>query len=461
VDAAALAASTQFKKNVETLHPEYLQNAASEFLALNGVSSSNPGTVISITTCKLAPTDAELCPPGMKRKLVRVTVKEDAPLFFISLIPGAPKTMPIQVSSISEAAAIDLVLIIDRSESMGYFSDSAATIKWPKNSINGDPVSCNTSTPASAPDNSPGLWTGNCHPFHEVKSAAYSFVETFLDEQYDRVGIVVFDHDATPVNWSGDPNAPIYLSDNRTQIENGIRNLWMYDGFHNTGLGEDKRSPIVYDNSTHGMVCPFVQGLELPGYPLCRLFDAGHANYYGFDCEGFRHLPQPDGTLCGTTDIGRGLEWAARIFGLEGRRESALWVSILLTDGVPNAGYSSKIPASVAVPICPNDEKTHVPFCRDTDSSTRHAPGTTEYDTDDYARDAADLLADGSAIFSIGLGDQVTSDPFQTGPEAAGVSLLNYIAKKGETTNYYQANADDLQKIFRAIANKIATRLTQ
>jgi hypothetical protein len=460
VDAAALGATTQFKKNVA---PIVLQKAAREFLVLNGVSDSALTT--SVDTCATAPGDPDLCPQAgkMARKLVRVRAKEDVPLFFISILPGAPHSVPIEVSSISEAASIDLVLVIDRSESMGIFDSPAATTEWPKPSFNRDPVSCNSSHPTSAevPTNggAPGLWTGNCHPFHEVKSAAFSFIDTFLDPTYDRVAIVVFDHEAYPINWNT-PAAPQYMNNLYTPIVDAIRHLWMYDGFHNSGSNRDDRNPLVYDSSTQGMTCPYVQGAPIvPGVPTCRLLNAA-GEYFYLDCEGY-HGSVLNGTNCGTTNIGRGLQWASYILSAEGRKEGALWVTILLTDGVPNAGFDSHDPPN---PICPASERTRNPFCRDTNAlpTARHASGDALYDTDDYARDQADALASGSVIFAIGLGDQVTNDTFaDPGTPPAGSTLLNYIADVGNTTNYYQAGANDLQKIFLAIANKIATRLTQ
>jgi hypothetical protein len=86
------------------------------------------------------------------------------------------------------------------------------------------------------------------------------------------------------------------------------------------------------------------------------------------------------------------------------------------------------------------------------------------YDTDDYSRDQADSLGVGSLIFAIGLdlGDRVTVDPYaESGTPPAGSTLLSYIAEVGGTDDYFDADPADLQKIFLAIANKIATRLTQ
>ncbi|MCX6064226.1 MAG: hypothetical protein NT121_00490, partial [Chloroflexi bacterium] len=60
------------------------------------------------------------------------------------------------------------------------------------------------------------------------------------------------------------------------------------------------------------------------------------------------------------------------------------------------------------------------------------------------------------------LGSKVTNDTTKdAGMDPAGSSLLTYIAEKGLTGGYYQADANELNKIFLAIANKIATRLTR
>ena len=470
VDAAGLSATVQFKKNVQV---ETLQKAAREFLILNGVPNSD-SLAAQVDTCDTLPDDPELCPidPGsIHRKLVRVTASEMVPMFFLSVI--GLHSVPIEVSTIAEAATIDVVLVIDRSESMGIYKADNST-RYPIGSIALDPYQCNDTRPTTTPDGSAtNLWTGNCHPFHEVKSAAVSFVNEFMDPDYDRVAIVVFDNEAYPVNF-GTTASPIYFSADQEQIRTALRGLWMYDGFRDDGSGADRRAPDRYYEmqtidgvltkvALKGHSCAYKQYIggepadtifdPLPGAdePPCRLLNI-NAGFYTIDCYG-RWNNQLYGTpddfsRCGSTNIGRGLWWAAHIFSLEAREESLL-VTILLTDGTPNAGYDED-----NKPICPLSTRGFDMRCNDNDPTTRHyfADDPSHYDTDDYSRDWADALADpdkvGSLIFSIGLGN--VSPP-----------LLDYIAQVGNTTSYYQADPQDLQKIFLAIANKIATRLTK
>jgi hypothetical protein len=95
------------------------------------------------------------------------------------------------------------------------------------------------------------------------------------------------------------------------------------------------------------------------------------------------------------------------------------------------------------------------------------------YDADDYARDAADFIANpitgqGATIFTIGLGDLVQHA--RTGDPQAGQKLLDYAAtlagdESGVPVNHgmyvYAPSPLDLREIFRAIAENIATKLSQ
>ena len=92
-----------------------------------------------------------------------------------------------------------------------------------------------------------------------------------------------------------------------------------------------------------------------------------------------------DGSRCGTTNIGQGLQWATYI--LASNNHPIRPVTVLLTDGVPNAAYDAN-----SMPICPEYSRARPPFCRDTNSSVRHpATDMAFYDADDFARDQADL----------------------------------------------------------------------
>jgi hypothetical protein len=461
VDASALGATTQFKKNVQ---PADLQNAAREFLVLNGVPNDKSLSA-QVDTCTTKPLDPALCydPP---RKIVRVTASADVPMFFLSIM--GITSVPITVTSLSEAAAVDLVLVIDRSESMGWYDENLAL--WPNDSIYRDPRVCNDDLPptASTPDNTPNLWTGNCHPFHEVKAAAYTFIDTFMDPKYDRIAIVVYDQIGRPVNFAatGDPDLFLYgisASDSNPKLKllDAVRKLWLYDGIPNSGV--DNRSPINY--TVKGIECTHNSSVVPTGafgYP-CRLKDASGGKFYGLDCPGWYVSPINLST-CGTTNMGSGLNWASYILQHYGRQES-LWVTILLTDGYPNIGFDKDEKA-----ICPEGTRDRAPVCSDKDPENRHTsvPLSPSYDVSDYVKDQADTLSDGvhSVIFTIGLGPEVTSLSYsdQTtipAKPAMGATLLDYIANKGLTGSYYQGNATQLQQIFLKIANKIGTRLTK
>lgn len=497
VDAAALSATSQYKRNVSTAT---LEAAARQFLILNGAPAGSVTATVETCTTTIADTtrfpsgngDPTLCFTP-RRKLVRIIANQDVPLFFLSVV--GLRSVPISVTSVSEAAALEVVLIIDRSESMGTVKPDGTDYPVPAEGM--DPVACNSDHPSSAPDGTPSLWTGDCHPFQEVKSAAYNFVTTFMDAPYDRVAIVVFDNVAEPVDfrdidpaYSGAPG-PVYLDGDLAQVQKAIRGLWIYDGFVDTGFGQDHRArsmdPATYAASNKAPVCDFDGQVVLASHEFtpCRLHAYNSAQFFRIDYQGFNLgdiYPATygggyvDATGTGSTNIGMGLNWGAKILKDFGARQEALWVSILLTDGVPNAGYDVH-----GAPICPfdsadpgnavTDTRKRKNYCNDNVATQRHNiivdNSTTPvsytypaaYDADDYSRDMADVLSASSLIFSIGLGDSVTSTAFSNPP--VGASLLNYIALQGGTQSYYQADANELQKIFLAIAGKIATRLTR
>lgn len=113
VDAAALAATGEFKRNYQITE---MRAAANQLLNLNGVNPANT-TLIQIDTCKSQPTDPELCTTP-RRKLVRVTVRQNVPLYFLSVV--GVKIFPIEVKALSEAASLDVMLVLDNSPTMAY-----------------------------------------------------------------------------------------------------------------------------------------------------------------------------------------------------------------------------------------------------------------------------------------------------------------------------------------------------
>ena len=431
VDAAALAATAQFREGYDNAQ---LQKAALEFLDLNGFKDA---TAV-VETCDTNPGDPVLCDYPL-RKLVRVRATSTMKLAFLPVI-GIPSAT-ISAVAVSEAASMDVVFVIDASDSMTYKADPSDPMR--------DPSQCN---PAH-----------NCHPFEEVKAAADAFL-TKLYFPYDRVSIVTFDDGARTV---------IPFTDNQADVEDAIRDL----------------------NVVQPDICPTVSG-------PCRMYEGeyqgdppklvptdmnsdGVIDYYGFDCPVAILTGNPD--TCGTTSIGRGLNFAGNEFGNPATfRQEALWVVILLTDGAANGpSYTCPHGTWEGDPICRDLQLSRHCFEAD-DNACLSAGGVYDpdnYDADDYARDMADFIANdqGALIFSIGLGNLVrTSEPRARldadgnptdtkcdpgDPIAdcmgAGEQLLRYAADVGGGLYYFAPSGDQLSDIFLDIASNLATRLTQ
>jgi Flp pilus assembly protein TadG len=443
VDSASLAAATQFRLNVSEAS---MKKMAIEYLKLNNVE--DPSAVI--TTCD---TEPGLCPndgTGLGRKLVHVRASSSVKMNFISLI--GIDNITVNAESVAEAASLDVILVLDTSESM--------TFGEPKNNAAAhggvdmrDPRNCNAADPGGADG-----YPGECHPFQEVKDAAVGFVNQ-LYFPYDRVGVITFDR------WS-DSSGRLDLTNNKSNIINYIKNRqvtsWM-------------------------QVCPYETTDKATASP-CADYSKG---YYEMSCSWFIDTNPHDPTSCGTTNIGAGMEVANKMVAIPGiMRQNSLWVVILLTDGAANASVNlddpnDPGPADVEYfGYCPTSTWTQQPFCRDPFSDPystgahRHALNTANYDSADYAYDMIDLVADrknnaaSKLIYTIGLGDLVTANsacidpgtglpysPPRCDPEA-GQKLLEYAADKGDGVYYFAPNTNQLKRVFQAIAENIAFRLT-
>lgn len=491
VDAAALAASLQYREGYTISD---LETAATEFLVLNGIN--DPAAVVE--TCA---EDGLLCDTNgdgtvsesEHRKFVHVVASTTVPLAFLRVI--GINEIPLTAEAVSEAASVDVVIAIDRSESMTF--DAA-----PGNPMR-DPSQCNAADAG-------GIYPGDCSPFEDVKVAAVSFVDNlFLDDDgagphigYDRVGVVTFDHHmhcSTCAN--SDDNLSLALTTDKNRITNTIRHLWVYQSGDDSLPGID----VGYDGTT----CNDVPGYDLnPRYgsgPVpdgpCRLYDDTTENYVLFDCPAF--WVTHDASSCTSTNIGGGLLAAGNEFADSFRQES-LWVVILLSDGAANA--STDISEAQPNGFCPAGTKNNNPFCRDNEytgmamgiptyNNTRHCydnpddgidlqnhaiclgvtdpewdfAGTsdngTHYDADDFARDMADWLFQNNVIsFSIGLGNLVTGASqadVTKGDPNDGEELLRYVAGVTGGLYFFAPSGAQLREIFAQIADNIATRLTR
>jgi hypothetical protein len=166
-----------------------------------------------------------------------------------------------------------------------------------------------------------------------------------------------------------------------------------------------------------------------------------------------------------------------------------LWVVILLTDGVPNAGYSDP----PMTHFCPESTWTNAIFCNNFDVATDWDNGITygtsrtrpistddDYDALSFAFDQADYVGmpfdsvtntggQNALIYSIGLGAEL--DKYQVGSfvdpatgvanEGLGTVFLNYAASVGRGQYYAAPDATKLGIIFREIGTNIAVRLAK
>jgi len=442
VDAAALAASSQYR---EVYQPPDMAKAAQEFLTLNGVSDPTATIQVCNPAYPLYHAD-DLCPTGgkTKRKYVRVLGTSVVHLAFLPVI--GIREVTLQATATSEAASVDLALVIDLSESMTFDAPSGDPMR--------DPRQCNAADPTGV-DGFPG----ECHPFEEVKSAAYNFVDQ-LYFPYDRVSVITFDR-AARVN--------LHLSDDEWLVKQTIRDLKVFDPAPN-----QPPDPVTAANAYLGG-CGH-QPPDMNPNGLCRAYTG--TTYVGLDCPIYYTTGDP--SSCTTTNIGGGLLDAGNEFVYykyhpsEGEyREDALWVVVLLTDGAANA--STDISGTLQFGFCPPPTHGTPPYCRDASAATRHCadPDTrtrceakggvwdpNNYDADDFARDMADFVGlDQKALtFTIGLGKLVVNAP--QGDPDAGEKLLQYAADVGEGIYYFAPSGAQLRDIFAAIANNIATRLT-
>jgi hypothetical protein len=275
VDGAVLASAVQFR---ETGDINKLTDIARETLALNGVDNvsatvlicdnngdlqnddpdSLPALPTGVDASQFKAEFAKNCTPTggeVSRKFVWVFAQQRSPVYFLQLF--GVRSVPLVTYSLSEAATLDIVLVLDTSESMGIIpcrnpadptSDDPSTTKYPYpdcipdgqpgsdvlNFVNASPHACggpalpdcdpgnyskycNNEAAASstdADDNNDGF--NACYPFFQVKAAAASFINK-INFPYDHVAIVTFDGnrfdctDGAATGYDGNP-CPAYAN---------------------------------------------------------------------------------------------------------------------------------------------------------------------------------------------------------------------------------------------------------
>ncbi|MBN1440624.1 MAG: VWA domain-containing protein [Anaerolineales bacterium] len=494
-DAASLAAAAQFRENRTIVE---MTKAAEEVALMNGVA---PTTILVETCQSTGGTDAYLCPePGeMPKKLVRVTVVMKYPMTFLVLLGINDVTL--QEVSVSEAAAMDVVLVIDVSESMAWLGTTPEQR---------DPSMCN-----------PPM--DNCTPMREAKDAALQFIDRLLNkpaaDEEDRLAIVTFAN-----GWQGgergtrvlplDGGTTGWTSDN-ANAKNWVNGINVYD------------PGVAYINNGSPLPDP------VPIHPV-RMYTATN-EFQGMVCLRTLVAADPSSdpkaeaiSACGTTNIGGGLLMAGNQFA-KAKRPDALWVVVLLTDGMANATFATRQDLGMGLPdeaivlpggsdpdydsvikteVIPNFPLGFCPsgtwdgpsvdpafsYCQDHDAKNYNSPTSGSYDADDFARDMGRFVGcpavvaspatgcgstkgQGAVIFAIGLGDEI--DRRDPNNFAYGGELLRFIAAIGDDGNpdtnlcasepdykkncgnyYYAQEGTDLGPVFEAIYSRIFTRLT-
>jgi hypothetical protein len=483
-DAAALAAAAQFREGRTV---EEMEAAAANSMLINGVDFVDL-TVEVCTEYSLPPedrTDNQLCPEPRK-KLVRITANSAIPLAFLRVIGFDNITLG--SSAIAEAASLDVVLVLDISESMAWDAPTGDSMR--------DPSVCN----AADSGGSDG-YPGECQPFEEVKSAASDFVRLILDktdadEEEDRLAIVTFGN-----GFSDNPDIGTFYrtsgwTSDQAQALSIIRNLKVAEPdpcFYEDGSPRTEYGPCIYYNPPDSN--------NFAGFNCISCILAadtlGHVDYSGLT----------------TTNIGGGLLKAGRMYNEE-TREDALWVVIVLTDGLANATDPDEFDdltdvTTYPIGYCPymsdhaptgSEPYDRAPFCIDHDVYSRHTDDDiANYDADDYARDMADYVGcypvgaadscggtegQGAVIFTIGLGNGVLDTTREENGRPYGTTLLRYIAAVGDDGdadtdpcadfdtsdpddweewcgNYYYSPGDELSEVFEDIASRVFTRLAR
>jgi len=140
------------------------------------------------------------------RKLVFVQARQFTPFYFLSLLgwPGVNLT----TFSVAEAAPIDMVIVIDTSESMAAdCNPDPNTGACRYKSLNYTENSIDDYNPNTDEHGVNGCNTNNsCYPLRDAKDAAVALINT-LYAGYDSVGVVSFDTKAT--DETGAKGAPI------------------------------------------------------------------------------------------------------------------------------------------------------------------------------------------------------------------------------------------------------------
>ncbi|MCJ7716049.1 MAG: VWA domain-containing protein [Anaerolineales bacterium] len=474
LDAAAVAAANQIRDSSlpAAQRKSLIRESAREMLILNNISDIYSLETYICEDLGIPANFASLCPaPGeLKRKLAWIQATQNSPVYFLHLF--GVTNIPITTHSVGEAASLDVVIVIDTSESMGS--------ETPGFSNDFDPTACNAAN--------------SCQPLRDAKDSANAMINKFFDG-YDRIAIVTYDVQATV--HDPDLSSAEVLEADHTAVQNTINAIQLIDGPSPADI-------LAFGDARYGVVNP----MDLNG-------------------NGVYYEPKD---IIGSTCAGCGMRVAGDILAAQGRVDT-VWVIVFLSDGATNVSdlpeTSPDVPVgyvngycggAVGARLWTNEPSTAYTWCNDSDPATRHCGpyhgdatecpdgaawvgnSSPPYDTEDYARDMTDRVGlvyplypadsnepksgDEVAIYAIGLGK--AADP----PDYDGEQLLRYMANIGDDNfrnpvpddlldaipadpcdgaapqtscgqYYYAPSGAYLIQIFEKVAGSIFTRITQ
>lgn len=490
VDSAAVSAATNFKRN-KTLAE--MQAAALETMVLHNVNIDPSLLELDVRVCDADSDglrDASLetdkpeffrtCPDttlDSPRKLIWVEAQQRAPLYFLTLIGFHSVTL--RTHAVAEAAAVDLILVIDVSESMvqeckTFVGGNCVEWKSPgyDNTVQAD-------YDPQALDNCNYENLNDCHPLREAKDAAKDLVGS-LYEGYDRVSVITFSTKAqvrVPLT-AGDLTAA-----GKTAILNNIDGIAPHDDPPFARMWPKWRSPGPY-NPTYpddrdgdgadvdsGAPCDYsLNAWWDPVNGPCDLEDKYDAFNWNLDddrlftdadqtvAESWMNDRGEDGRFAVvSTCTGCALRMAANELKKNGR-PGAVWVVVFLSDGAANmsdtplTGGSDPDTGDPIIPWeYPNGFCTQNYWgsnCFDTDLSPRYCldetsdtcpphsvwetrdRDTSHYSVYDYALDMVDEIA-----LTI-VRSSNDSDPNYNQKEPIGNDVAIYAIGLGDAISY-------------------------
>lgn len=533
VDAAAVSAVNQYRevRGIEQMYGVSIETMQVQLLSLENarvywcnynLNETDPGELgLELTDMQgdtyhphipLPSTDeyggstlcADVADDEPPRKRVRVYGWSRVELTFMRLI-GFDELV-LRASTEAEAAVVQMVLLLDTSESMAYGVD-----------LDGDGEVLDDDHNACPPDHhlyplenhgpnedrtfgtfyeciqacSTEQW---CSPFEQVRTSARGFAQS-MREGVDWVSVYHFD------------KVPVITGS--LDIAECWAGGWTYTLPVTMTIPPESGRVIQLTTDIPDVLAAIDDNTTLNVYYKPALWE------FEPQCDYDPAFPwSTDYFKWTSTNIGGGIREATQELIDRGNPEIGIWIVVLLSDGAANAtdracdasGWYTCPSPEWAPPSSPNYRENE-PRCRDPEDDgvvTRHCPHedtcfqdwytnqgnyqTWWYDADDYARDSADTASSRQiTIFTIGFGRQVLES---AGRDDAAERLLRYIADVSDDGNpdtapcgsnyywstnpadmpdpgddcgnyYFAPRPSELEEVFEAIAARIFSRLTQ